>query len=644
MKKLVATIVAAVLLLVGCAPDSKLDEVTSTQGTVEAEPEATDPEPILAKEPDWTQVGSPSEVELCKVEDGMSPELLALGRGSWYRGQKARGPVGFPWVSSDFFPTQGELNFLMLLVSFEDTEKFIENPAEYWSPQGQKLSEWFDYWTQGDMAVNVDAAETWIDLPYASSEAPASDGQLAREILELIPSNINVDQYDAFFIQWAPGIRPGTRERFSLRLNGIDNKLETDGFEKDYKQMVWSPDFDFYRNDYLERRGEVWGSLIHEILHEMNFNLHGPGNGWGTGVGQSYRPNQVGGVSYSITAWEQFLVGWMDDAQVHCVLPSDLENERTVILTPLEFYGGERRALVVPVSNSDVLVVESRRPIGYSSWNDEDSGLLAYTVNPQELAQRDHIDQDCGNDPTHTKWAYYLFPDQEIQEASGWCGAMGGVFSPAVINVGETLTYKGVRVELVHSAEEKDYVTIRRVQESDLPPGGLPTLGPPVPGGGWWNQCDGDCALELPNPAETFGYEVRGAPTLRSCEDLLSYGFRNGVAASREFRDQAGAEVAILVSTQWYAKNRSLDTNLDGVICSCQAPEMEGSNDYNDDDPSQCITLQDDQSFVAPSSVRSGPQTGFRGSMPTLAMGQELAALPPGRLRAYSEACSCCCS
>jgi len=304
----------------------------------------------------------------------------------------------------------------------------------------------------------------------------------------------------------------------------------------------------------------------------------------------------------------------------------------------------------VPISDSDVLVVESRRPIGYSNWDSKNSGLLAYTVNPQELAQRDHIDQDCGNDPTHTKWAYYLFPDQEIQEASGWCGAMGGKFAPALINVGETLTHKGVRVELVSSGTREDFVKITQVGPSVLPPGGYPTLGPPTPGGGWWNDCDGECPLDLPNPAENFGLEMaqNQPPTLSSCEELSSrFGLRNGIAASRDFRDKAGAEVAIFVSTTWYAKNRALDTNLDGVLCSCQAPEVEGSGGSSPSDFSHCWGLQADQTFVAPNSKPTTHQEGF-GSAAVLPLTRtfvhELDSHPPGWLRGSKGTCSCCCS
>ena len=597
----------------------------------------------------WDQVESPSSVDECKIEDGLDPQLLRQGRGSWYNGQKARGPVGFPFVSSTFFPNEGELKFLMMLVSFEDTKKFVDKPKDYWNPQNEKLADWFDYWSRGKMSLDINTVEPWIDLPYASSKAPIRDEQLAKDVIERLPSTIDVSDYDGLFIQWAPGIKVGTRSKFKLSLNSIDSSVGgriAPQFE--YSQLVWSTSLDFHKNEYEVRRDHLWGSLVHELLHEMNMNLHGPGNGWGTGVGQSYRANQMGGVSYAITAWEQFLLEWMPDSQVHCVTPQDLVEAQSVILTPLEISGGDRKALVIPISNSDVLVIESRRPVGYSeSWNDKNKGLLAYTVNPQEAAQMDHIDQDCGNDPTYTKWAYYLFPDQEMQEASGWCGAMGGVFTPAIFNEGETLTHNGVHVELVKSAGNKDYVKITKAEESFTPPAIY--LGPKASNGGWWNQCDGgECPLELPNPAENFGWiqdtADRAIPKLNSCDGLYNRGFRNGVAASRAFRDDAGAAVASLVSTQWYAKNRHLDTNLDGVICSCQAPEEPDSSKAGNDSMSKCMTLQADQSFDPPASVSSASDIG-RGSSDypfSHMLSRSSDEIIVTRYPRWGPSCSCC--
>lgn len=476
------TLVGLGSLAIGCvSPQIQSDESltatpdkvspASSQGTVTPDEEPSPREADTLESAsgglmttEWRQEASPSVTEVCKVKDGLPSDLLAVGRGSYLNGAKARGPVGFPWTSTYFFPTQGRIKMLAISASFNDTEKFVDQPVEFWGPQAHEIEKWAAFWSQGKIAYDMTVVDEWIELPYASSAAPADDGVLAAHIVERLPADVQVDEYDAIYIYWAHGITPGTRNTFGLRLNSIDSQAgaQTDA---SVRQMIWSADeyqyTDSGRLTQELKEESLWTYLIHEILHETNLNLHAPGNGWATGVGQNHYPTHGGGQSVAITAWEQFLLGWMDDEQIHCVSPEDLSEERQVILTPLEIFGGERRALIVPISDSDVLVVESRRPIGYSStWSPENEGLLAYTVNPQEPTQLDHIDVDCGNDPTYTKWAYYLFPDEEPGDPSSWCGARGGRFSPAIINEGETLTHNGVRVELVYSSDEQDFLKV----------------------------------------------------------------------------------------------------------------------------------------------------------------------------------------
>ena len=94
---------------------------------------------------------------------------------------------------------------------------------------------------------------------------------------------------------------------------------------------------------------------------------------------------------------------------------------------------------------------------------------------------------------------------------------------------------------------------------------------------GWWNACY-DLPYALPaNPSDNSDHdwptEWNRIPLAQSCEDVWNvYGIPNGVAASFPYRDEAGASSA-MVSTEWFTKNHALDTNLDGVLCSPEAPE-----------------------------------------------------------------------
>ena len=89
----------------------------------------------------------------------------------------------------------------------------------------------------------------------------------------------------------------------------------------------------------------------------------------------------------------------------------------------------------------------------------------------------------------------------------------------------------------------------------------------------WWSNCT-ELELGIPQIAENsdHGYptDYQLIPKIESCDDIESIGFDiQGWAVSFEARAVSGA-IDAFVSTQHYAANRHLDTDLDGVICSSQ--------------------------------------------------------------------------
>ena len=60
-------------------------------------------------------------------------------------------------------------------------------------------------------------------------------------------------------------------------------------------------------------------------------------------------------------AWSRWQLGWLDDEQVHCTT----EPETTVALAPIADPGNGIAMLAVPLSDTEAIVVESRRKIGY---------------------------------------------------------------------------------------------------------------------------------------------------------------------------------------------------------------------------------------------------------------------------------------
>ncbi|MGB0646136.1 MAG: hypothetical protein ACPGQS_03115, partial [Bradymonadia bacterium] len=60
-------------------------------------------------------------------------------------------------------------------------------------------------------------------------------------------------------------------------------------------------------------------------------------------------------------AWERWQLGWLDDEQVRCNVL-----DRVIELTPIENPGGTK-AVVLPVNETERLVLESRRALGYDA-------------------------------------------------------------------------------------------------------------------------------------------------------------------------------------------------------------------------------------------------------------------------------------
>ena len=128
--------------------------------------------------------------------------------------------------------------------------------------------------------------------------------------------------------------------------------------------------------------GSIW--LNHEITHTMGMvDLYSFEADPAAVVSGGFRFtgdfSYMGLSSFTSTApgllgWERWALGWLDDDQVVC----DTSNELTQTITPIESANGIK-IVVVPISQTKALVIESRRPLGLDSKLRK-SGALVYLV------------------------------------------------------------------------------------------------------------------------------------------------------------------------------------------------------------------------------------------------------------------------
>jgi len=99
-------------------------------------------------------------------------------------------------------------------------------------------------------------------------------------------------------------------------------------------------------------------------------------------------------------AFERWNLGWLDDDQIIC----STDNEMTHLITPLPESGGIK-AVIIPITKTKVVVVESRRPLGIDR-NLKKSGALVYVVDSaveSGLGPIQVYPVDIKNDPLFTQ-------------------------------------------------------------------------------------------------------------------------------------------------------------------------------------------------------------------------------------------------
>jgi hypothetical protein len=405
--------------------------------------------PIVAK-PAVAATASSAPIAECQLQEARTTKMQPNN-------------VGFPH-SSDIIPNLGKHKVILIPIDFPDAPGTSDFLAQQ-NALMKTYSAWYKFFSNGRASAEVVTSKKWFRAPKPSSSYVVAQNQpntknKSGNAMDLIAQDFINATGKTFDFTDSPAvlfIYPKVNKiGIETSLNGRGVDLQTPQGTKSL--FYFGPGKSSYKVESRLRKpySSFWGLWIHEVLHSQGMALHAPGNGFPTGLGQDQE-----GASLTIGMWEQFLLGWLKDSQVYCA-PATSLTSTTVVLNPLEVASSKFKTAIVPLNKTQALVVESRRPVAYSSgWDKVDSGVFVYLVDTTKDNDRsgESNSSDRGNDMAFSKWAYYLAPDGSQMKNSG---NFYYQYRDYFLKSGQSVTYGGVKITVVKSGST-DTVKLEKV-------------------------------------------------------------------------------------------------------------------------------------------------------------------------------------
>ncbi len=323
--------------------------------------------------------------------------------------------AGFPlpdWAPS----ATGTLRVAVLFVDFPGAQAThtVEEEAALGLPWAEEYLEAVSY---GKVDVQFVSHHEWLRAPHSYSDyfgENGADGRLlageniGSDVVELVDDEIDFSGFHSLAV-----ILPSTH--FGGGIAG--GNVEADGVSLPRHIN------NFWRHD---EPGEPrhWGSVAaHELVHNLGLldlypyddSVHerpaarsghewvavewGRMNMWAWYLSPQNDPRRQvltrfpgGGTSsfpkthlspQEMLSWSRWQLGWLDDTQIRCL--SDAEAE--VTLSPIEQPGDGIAMVALQLSSRDVIVIESRRKLGYDQATDYTASNGARTTSPNLIEE-----------------------------------------------------------------------------------------------------------------------------------------------------------------------------------------------------------------------------------------------------------------
>lgn len=282
---------------------------------------------------------------------------------------------GFP-RNQKYIPAEGDRKSVVLFVDFPDLSADPKAIIEWKNTQVPFAEKAWRSMSYDKYRLKFDLVEKFFRIPskwqdFVKNEAgniAGSTPALAMNHQKLIIETLNVADAEVDFSKYdfinivtpssTPKVEPGASGGGGFNVDGKRNFLAISG------------PFDEYQGDPLKAS---W--LAHEAGHLLGlthvYDFRQRQGAWDL-MGNVFANNDIYG-------WSKFFLAWIGDNQVNC-LPKNLAQETTHLITPLGDKVEGTKLVMIPISLTQSIVIESRRSTPLDLIDKNTEGILVYKV------------------------------------------------------------------------------------------------------------------------------------------------------------------------------------------------------------------------------------------------------------------------
>jgi M6 family metalloprotease-like protein len=359
------------------------------------------------------------------------------------------GSIGFP-RASNALTAEGNVKGLVLIADFSDvvaTNDVIGQLNAAWKtssiPNAEKF---FAYTSYGKLKLKVEITSKVYRLQkpstYYALGADPSGGPLPGspppKIDEVVSDAMTVADSDIDFSQYA-FVTVTTPQSPSLAISGVTGMGSS---PKSFDGVTYTQN-DFVPLDSLTPLDKPYRTLnfTHDIGHMLGLMhpyITGPNQpmtgAWDIMWSFAFQNDFYG--------WNKWRLGWITDAQVSCI-DNGPSSELIQLLSPVGIATSAQKMVVIKVSETTALAIESRRKSPFEDLKLSDEGVIVYRV---DTTKSDGLGPITLISNPNKQITYQNFRN------------VLGTMKP-----GQSVTESGYLVSVLSSVTEGDYISIKKV-------------------------------------------------------------------------------------------------------------------------------------------------------------------------------------